>query len=58
MPGQWISLGLDINSCPISPAEIYGIENIAEYIYSHLEENIHIADIDNLISDKYITTLP
>ena len=42
---QWISLGLDINSCPISPAEIYGIENIAEYIDSRLEENIRVADI-------------
>lgn len=42
---HWISLGLDINSCPISSTEIYGIENIAEYIDSRLEENIRVADI-------------
>lgn len=42
---QWISLGLDINSCPISPTEIYGIEDIAEYIDRRLEENIRVADI-------------
>lgn len=42
---QWISLGLDINSCPISSTEIYGIENIAEYIDRRLEENIRVADI-------------
>ena len=42
---QWISLGLDINSCPMSSTEIYGIENIAEYIDRRLEENIRVADI-------------
>ncbi|MDE7179069.1 MAG: AraC family transcriptional regulator [Lachnospiraceae bacterium] len=42
---HWISIGLDINNCPISSTEIYGIENIAEYIDSRLEENIRVADI-------------
>lgn len=42
---QWISAGLDINSCPISSTEIYGIEDIAEYIDRRLEETIRVAGI-------------
>ena len=41
----WLSAGLDINSCPTGTEEIYGIENIAEYIDGRLEENIRVADI-------------
>ena len=41
----WIASGLDINGCPVSAADIYGIENIAEYIDSRLEENIRVSDI-------------
>lgn len=42
---RWIDSGLDINSCPVSTADIYGIENIAEYIDSRLDENIRVSDI-------------
>ena len=42
---QWTASGLNMNKCPVSPAEIYGIENIAEYIDSRLEEKIRVADI-------------
>lgn len=42
---RWIDSGLDINSCPVSSADIYGIENIAEYIDGRLEENIRVSDI-------------
>lgn len=41
----WIQTGLDINRCPVRPAEIYGIENIAEYIDSRLDENIQVSEI-------------
>lgn len=41
----WISQGLDINGCPVSSVDIYGIENIAEYIDSRLEENIRVTEI-------------
>ena len=42
---QWISAGLDIDECPVSANDAYGIENITEYIDSHLEENIKVTDI-------------
>lgn len=42
---QWISSGLDIDKCPVSANDAYGIENITEYIDSRLEENIRVSDI-------------
>lgn len=42
---QWINAGLDIDKCPVSTNDAYGIENITEYIDSHLEENIKVSDI-------------
>ena len=42
---QWIACGLNVNECPVSPADSYGIENISEYIDSHLSENIKVRDI-------------
>lgn len=42
---KWIASGLDINGCPVGADDFYGIENIAEYIDSRLEENIKVADI-------------
>ena len=42
---HWLSSGMDINECPFSSSEIYGIENIAEYIDSRLEDNIRVAEI-------------
>ena len=42
---SWIASGLDINACPVNSADIYGIENIAEYIDSRLEDNIRVSDI-------------
>ena len=42
---KWMDQGLDINSCPVNSDEIYGIENITEYIDSRLDENIRVADI-------------
>ena len=42
---QWISAGLDISECPVSANSPYGIENITEYIDSHLEESIKVGDI-------------
>ena len=41
----WISQGLDINGCPVNPSELCGIENIAEYIDSRLDENIRVTEI-------------
>ncbi len=41
----WIAAGLDINRCPAGTADIYGIENITEYIDSRLDENIRVSDI-------------
>ena len=42
---KWIASGLDINGCPASSADVFGIENIAEYIDSCLDENIRVTDI-------------
>ena len=42
---QWINAGLDIDGCPVSTRDTYGIENITEYIDAHLEENIKVSDI-------------
>lgn len=42
---QWINAGLDIDECPVSANDSYGIENITEYIDSHLEENIRVSNI-------------
>ncbi|MCH5350103.1 MAG: helix-turn-helix transcriptional regulator [Oscillospiraceae bacterium] len=42
---QWINAGLNIDECPISANDNYGIENITEYIDSRLEENIRVSDI-------------
>ncbi|MBR6102435.1 MAG: helix-turn-helix transcriptional regulator [Ruminococcus sp.] len=42
---KWIDSGLSIDSCPISSGELYGIENITEYIDSRLDEGIRVADI-------------
>ncbi|MBR4627271.1 MAG: helix-turn-helix transcriptional regulator [Ruminococcus sp.] len=41
----WLAAGLDISECPIKAADSYGIENIAEYIDSSLEDNIRVSDI-------------
>ncbi len=41
----WISKGLDIDSCPITPDGLYGIENITEYIDARLDEGIRVADV-------------
>ena len=41
----WLSKGLDISGCPVNSSEIYGIENIAEYIDSRLGDNIRVAEI-------------
>jgi len=41
----WLAAGLDISECPVKAADSYGIENIAEYIDSCLEENIRVSDI-------------
>lgn len=41
----WVDAGLDMNRCPVNSADIYGIENIAEYIDKRLEENIRVTDI-------------
>jgi AraC-like DNA-binding protein len=41
----WVDAGLDMNRCPVNTANIYGIENIAEYIDKRLEEKIRVADI-------------
>ncbi|MBO4635921.1 MAG: helix-turn-helix transcriptional regulator [Clostridiales bacterium] len=42
---SWISSGLNIDDCPISPADSFGIENITEYIDLHLHENIKVRDV-------------
>ena len=42
---QWIDDGLNIDNCPSAPEDTYGIENITEYIDSHLDENIKVSDI-------------
>lgn len=42
---QWIDAGLNIDECPVSADGAYGIENITEYIDSHLDENIKVSDI-------------
>jgi AraC-like DNA-binding protein len=49
----WISEGLDINNCPINPSDHYGIENIAEYIDEHLEENIRVTGIAEKCNMSY-----
>ena len=41
----WIDEGLDIGSCPVRSEEIFGIENVTEYIDSCLEDNVRVADI-------------
>ena len=41
----WISQGLDIDRCPITPDGLYGIENITEYIDARLDEGIRVSDI-------------
>ena len=42
---SWMDNGMDINACPVNSAEIYGIENIAEYIDSRLEDNLRVTEI-------------
>lgn len=42
---QWISSGLNITECPVNPKDALGIDNITEYIDSHLDENIKVVDI-------------
>ena len=49
----WIDLGLDINECPISPKDSYGIDTISEYIDSHLNENIRVTDLAALCHVSY-----
>ncbi len=41
----WLDNGLDIHSCPVNSDDIYGIENVTEYIDTCLEENIRVKDI-------------
>ena len=50
---HWIDEGLDINNCPINPVDHYGIENIAEYIDEHLEENIRVSEIAGKCNMSY-----
>ena len=42
---KWMAAGFDINSCPVNSDNMYGIENITEYIDSHIEESIRVSDI-------------
>ena len=42
---SWMANGMDISACPVNSAEIYGIENIAEYIDSRLEDNLRVTEI-------------
>lgn len=42
---SWMDNGMDISACPVNSAEIYGIENIAEYIDSRLEDNLRVTEI-------------
>ena len=49
----WMSQGFDINGCPVSPSDNYGIENIAEYIDIHLEENLRVTDIAEKCNMSY-----
>lgn len=41
----WIASGLDMSRLPVRSADIFGIENIAEYIDSRLDENIRVAEV-------------
>lgn len=41
----WISSGMNIDKCPISPQGLYGIENITEYIDSCLDESLRVTDL-------------
>lgn len=42
---KWLASGLDLSGCPVNSAEIFGIENITEYIDDKLSENIRVAEI-------------
>ncbi len=50
---EWTTQGLDMNKCPVNSADIYGIENITEYIDSRLEDNIRVADIAEICHMSY-----
>ncbi len=41
----WIMAGLDLDKCPVSAGDTYGIENISEYIDKRLNENLQVQDI-------------
>ncbi|MBR6873963.1 MAG: helix-turn-helix transcriptional regulator [Ruminococcus sp.] len=49
----WIDSGLDINGCPVRSADIFGIENVAEYIDSRLSENIRVSEIAAMCHMSY-----
>ncbi len=49
----WAAAGLDMNKCPVNSADIYGIENIAEYIDSRLEEKIRVDEIAKICHMSY-----
>ena len=42
---NWISRGLDINSCPTRAKDSYGIDTIPEYIDMHLQDNLKVKDL-------------
>ncbi|MCR5510567.1 MAG: AraC family transcriptional regulator [Lachnospiraceae bacterium] len=50
---HWMESGLDINACPVNSSDLYGIENIAEYIDSCLDENIRVTDIAAMCNMSY-----
>lgn len=50
---SWMDMGLDISRCPVNSEEIYGIENITEYIDSRLEDNIRVSDIAQVCHLSY-----
>ena len=50
---NWMAAGLDINGCPVNSSDLYGIENIAEYIDSCLEDNIRVSDIAAMCNMSY-----
>lgn len=50
---KWISKGLNIDKCPVNSKDSYGIENITEYIDSHLEDSISVNDIANACHLSY-----
>ena len=50
---KWLSMGLDLSGCPINSSDLYGIENIAEYIDSRLEDNIRVYEIAEKCNMSY-----